>query len=377
MNNKPVRCHEHFKCKKTECPAFTSAELECWLTSGTFCSEEPGGIWLEKVEDCMACEVFKKNLNTETWQKTLRLLSSQFIGVREKLELEHAELKKTERKLNEFKISSIHPLKELDKKSREITKERNNLEKNVLERTTELEEVQEKLHQASRVAALSRFSAGIAHEINNPLGAIVNYLRTVLANPGVTGDNRNYLELSLKGLFRIENIIKQILLYSGRRVTEPVDLNKVLREILEFMQHKIQEEKVILKVDLKEGLPAVYTSSSQIQQVFTNIIKNAVEAMSGTAKKQLTITSSLKNNKISMNFSDTGKGIEQKDRDKIFSPFYTTKEVGEGVGLGLFISYNIIQISQGTLEIADNPESAGTMVTVTLPVLRKTKNAKD
>ena len=108
MNNKPVRCHEHFKCKKTECPAFTSAELECWLTSGTFCSEEPGGIWLEKVEDCMACEVFKKNLNTETWQKTLRLLSSQFIGVREKLELEHAELKKTERKLNEFKISSIH-----------------------------------------------------------------------------------------------------------------------------------------------------------------------------------------------------------------------------------------------------------------------------
>ena len=376
-NKQPVKCREYFDCQKNDCPAFLAVDDKCWLKSGTFCHDKISGAWIEKMEACMACEVFKNNLDSESWPETLGLISSQFREIRGKLEKEQTELKTAEKKLNEFKITSVYLLKELDKKSREVTAERNNLEKNVKERTAELQEVQERLNQASRVAALSRFSSGIAHEINNPLGAIVNYVRTVLANPEIAGDNRNYLELSLKGLFRIENIIKQILLYSGRRVLEPTDIGRVVKDILEFTQHKIQEEKVKIKNEIEGELPQVYTDPSQLQQVFANIIKNGVEAMSDCETKQLTIRSFEKDNKISISFSDTGKGINQKDKDNMFTPFYTTKEVGSGIGLGLFISYNIVQISQGTLEIDNNKNGVGAVVTVTLPVLRKNENAKN
>ena len=376
-NIKPIKCREYFKCGKKTCPAYAAPDNKCWLQSGTFCHDEINGLWIEKMEACMACEVFKNNLDRDSWQQTLSLLSSQFKDIRGKLEKEHGELKIAEKKLNEFKITSVYLLKELDKKSNELIEERNNLEKNVKERTTELEEVQERLNQASRVAALSRFSAGIAHEINNPLGAIVNYIRTVLANPGIEGDNRNYLELSLKGLFRIENIIKQILLYSGKRILEPTDVNRVLKDILDFMEHKIQEEKITVKYMPGNDLPPAFTDPSQMQQVFANIIKNAMDAVSSSPKKQLTIVSSLKGNKVNISFSDTGKGISKKDKENIFTPFYSTKEVGEGAGLGLFISYNMVQISQGTLDIENNEEGPGTVVTLTLPVSRKTENGKD
>ncbi|OGF44464.1 MAG: hypothetical protein A2231_10555 [Candidatus Firestonebacteria bacterium RIFOXYA2_FULL_40_8] len=376
-NIRQLKCWEYHKCAKKECPAYGSSDLKCWLKSGTFCHEKINDTFLEKMEACMGCPVFNMNFDRDEWQETFNILSEQFKSVSAKFEKEKNELKAAEKKLIEFKTTSVYLLKELDKKSREVEAEKSGLEEKVEERTKELKETQERLLQTARVAALSRFSAGIAHEINNPLGAVINFVRTVLANPGIEGDNKNYLELSLKGLFRIENIIKQILSYSGRRNPEMTDINKLLKEILEFMGHRFKEEKTGLKLELTEPLPPVFVDPVQIQQVFTNIIRNALDAMKDCQRKELTVNTEYKEGRVFIRVLDTGKGIKEDEKEKIFTPFFTTKEVGEGLGLGLFISYNIIQISEGTLEM-DNRKESGAVVTVTLPVLtEKKKNGKN
>lgn len=367
MNEKkyPVKCWEYFHCDKKECPSYHSADLRCWLQSGTYCYNKIQGTWLEKMEACINCHVFEENLSEKDWKDTLKLISNQFKNIRGKLEKEQEDLKNAQKKLMEFKVTSVYLLRELDRKSNELIAERNNLEKKVEERTKELQYAQEKLFQSTKVAALSRFSSGIAHEINNPLGAIINYLRTVLANPDIKGEIKGYLELTLKGLFRIENIVKQILSYSSHKKLESVNINQLISETMNFAQHKLSKKNVDLKLNFNNLLPHIFIDSSQIQQVFLNIINNAIDALD--EKGRLTIETSFDDGKIHIKFIDNGKGIKEEDLEKIFTPFYTTKDVGSGTGLGLFISYNIIQIYQGTIEIKSK-EGKGTAVTIVLPV---------
>ncbi|MEI7905288.1 MAG: ATP-binding protein [Candidatus Firestonebacteria bacterium] len=354
-----TNCWETKNCGKKECPAYGSTDGKCWLRSGTYCLDQISGKCVEKMEACLDCVVFKENYDPKDCLQTLELMSEQFKSVTGKLRHEQESLKTAQKKLLEFKTTSVYLLKELDKKNREVLEE-------VRNRTAELKEAEERLSQAAKVAALSRFSAGIAHEINNPLGAVINYARTVLADPELKLESRNYLEQSLKGLFRIDNVVKQILSYSGKKKLEEVGVNKVLTELMEFHQFKLREKKIQLKMLLDERNPKTYADAAQLHQVFANIMKNAVDSMEGTEKKELTVATVSDNERITVTFLDSGTGIKEENKDKLFTPFFTTKEVGEGTGLGLFISYNIIQVLRGELELAPIKEG-GTRVTVTLP----------
>ena len=357
-----TNCWEILECGKKECPAYGKADNKCWLIGGTYCNDEISGKCVEKMAACLDCSVFKTNYDPADCLKTLEVMSGQFKSVTKQLLAEQNDMKTAQTKLSEFKTTSVYLLKELDKKNREVSE-------TIKTRTAELKEAESRLSQAAKVAALSRFSAGIAHEINNPLGAVINYIRTTLADPELKPDARNYLEQSLKGLFRIDNVVKQILSYSGRQNLEPVDINKLILELSEFNKFRLKEKSIQLSLKLSASLPRTYADPSQLNQVFTNVIKNSTDAMEKTERKDLSITTSAETESISIIFKDSGKGISAEHRDKIFTPFFTTKDVGEGTGLGLFISYNIIQVLRGTLEIQGIPEG-GTAVVINLPVFK-------
>jgi len=338
-----LKCWEYFNCHKTDCPAYMSTDLRCWLQCGTYCHDDGDGShkegeWLEKMEVCIECEVFRKYFQDEDAIETFSLIGLQFEKYKKKL------------------FAAIEELEEA----------KNNLEKKVAEKTHELRNIHTQLIQSAKMASIGQFSAGIAHEINNPLAGILNCIRSLLGDPEIKGQRRGYLELALKGLLRIQHTIGQILSFSGRQEFKLrlADINQLIREAVEFIRYRLAEQKIILRYNLSESLPQILCDPHQLQQVFMNVINNALDAMS--LEGNLTISTAVVKNDIEIRFIDNGKGIREEDLDKIFDPFWTTKEVGKGVGLGLSISYSIIQQHHGKIDIKSK-ENEGTTVTITLP----------
>ena len=369
-DKKPVICWEYFECSNISCPTRQTDDLKCWLVSGTNCHNEIQGTWIEKMEACLECPVYKKNFDFKDWKSTLILISEQFNSYKKRTDENNKILKESEKKLQEFKTTSSYLLKELDKRSLEVKAERNNLEVKVAERTKELEQLHFKMIRTSKMATVGRFSAGIAHEINNPLGAVLYYTRRILKDNELKQQNKEDLKLILEGLARIEKIVKQILSYTSYHKTDirPVNIHKVLNGALSFISYKECDNKKNIVFKSKKMLPKVLVNPMQIQQVFINIINNAVDAMDCNGKLEIETFS--KSGMICVRFKDNGNGIQEEVLGKVFDPFFTTKDVGEGSGLGLFICYNILQLYDGKIDIFSNEEE-GTEVTVSLPMENK------
>lgn len=240
----------------------------------------------------------------------------------------------------------------------------------------DLENVQEQLVEARKMASIGHFASGVAHEINNPLGGALNCTRTLLSSPGIKEEKRQYLELILKALIRIESVIKQLLTFSIQRKieTRPVKIDDVVKETLEFMEHRLREQKVRLANELPSSLPEIMADPSQLQQVFMNIIKNALDAMPSGGK--LSIKATATDSTIIMEFIDTGYGIKKEDIPRIFDPFFTTKEIGKGVGLGLAVSYGIIQQHAGVM-LVKSKQGEGTIVSILLPIKKGANGKKE
>jgi two-component system NtrC family sensor kinase len=337
------------------------------MLSGTYCHDGVQSTWLEKAEICVKCEVLKQNLTTRNLGKTLRLFAEQFQSYQRQIKEEHQELKETQKKLQEFQATSIYLLKEMERKNIRVLSDQDHLKKKISEQTKELSDIEKKLLQSAKMMAMDRFSAGIAHEINNPLGAIINFVRTVLAHPDIKGENKGYLEMTLKGLFRIESIVREILGYSEKKEPDykPTRLTQLLKDTVAFVQHRLDDKRIKLVLQVPPRLPLVMLEPASIQHVFINIINNAIDAMS--SQGTLKVAASANRRQVQVNFIDDGEGISDEDLDKTFDPFFTTKEVGKGTGLGLFISYNTIKMHKGKIDIAST-KGKGTTVAVTLPL---------
>ncbi|NQT25871.1 hypothetical protein HQ585_10980 [candidate division KSB1 bacterium] len=365
---KEILCWKHFDCDRKTCPAFKKKDAKCWMVSGTNCNDDNQGDWLEKMEVCLTCDVFKKKIKTDDLVQTLHVVSNQFANYRKKIEHEQTALNNAQKKLQQFKTTSVYLIRELDQKSEELENERNSLEHRVKLKSKELETAYGKLLHTTKMAAIGRFASGIAHEINNPLGAIINYVRNLLANPVFSGKNRGYLELTLKGLFRIENIVQRVLTYTGKQHYTPqlVNVNKLLRESVAMHHPKLNEKEITIHMDLTDNVPDIEVDPYQLQQVFSNLILNAHDALPDSG--QLRIISRIKKNQVCLSFSDNGPGIPEDLIDQVFDPFFTTKEVGKGTGLGLFISYSIIEVLGGTIEIHSKP-GKGTQIDIEIPFI--------
>jgi len=231
--------------------------------------------------------------------------------------------------------------------------------------------------QESKMAALGKMAAGIAHEINNPLAVIAEkagWIKDLLKMEDIP-KSKNFQEFA-DAVGKIEShtnrakTVTHRLLGFARRmepISERVSINSVLDESIDFLENEARYRNIDIQVDYSPDLPLLLSDPAQLQQVFLNIINNAIDAIGKNGEIIIRTQYRAKNQEISIEIADNGPGIAKEMINKIFDPFFTTKEVGKGTGLGLSISYGIIEKLGGRILVASE-EGKGSTFTIYLPV---------
>jgi PAS domain S-box-containing protein len=240
---------------------------------------------------------------------------------------------------------------------------------------TEAKNLERQLVNTEKLAALGTLAAGVAHEINNPLGVILGFCDLLIRKKEKGSQEFEDLKTIERQGFHCKQIVENLLRFArhGEETSAYTDVNKCLKEITGIVTHTIEINNIELIMDLNRNIPPVRGNSRELQQVFLNLINNAIAVMKagGVLTIQTAIEQSRK--KASIQFKDTGIGIKNEDMDHIFEPFFTTKPEGEGTGLGLSVSYGIISKNGGTINCVSTPENSsgkphGTVFTVKLPI---------
>jgi PAS domain S-box-containing protein len=230
---------------------------------------------------------------------------------------------------------------------------------------------QAKLVKAEKMAALGRLTAGISHEIMNPLNIISLNLHVLLQNPDVPEDLLKTLKILRMQAERIASITDALIDYASRREPEPrdLDLNALVERTLSLLSFELMNGDITVVQGFARGLPPVWADHDQIQQVLLNLLSNARDAMTGGGQLFLSTRVVLSNGRkfAELQVGDTGEGIAPEHMGKLFDPFFTTKPEGEGAGLGLSICHGIILAHGGSIR-AENREGRGTTFTVELPL---------
>jgi two-component system NtrC family sensor kinase len=252
----------------------------------------------------------------------------------------------------------------------ELTETFNLMASSLKERDERLKEcTQQQIMKSERLATLGQLAAGVAHEINNPLGAILMYSHLSLEEIETDDPRRKNLEKVATEATRCKNIVRGLLDFA--RQSEPhveeADANEIVRRTLSVLQNQAQFQNITIATELSASLPKAMMDCGQIQQVFTNIILNAAEAIDGQGEVIISTRVAESGQSIEIEFTDTGHGISQENIEKIFDPFFTTKEVGRGTGLGLAVSYGIVARHKGNIQVNSSPDK-GTTFIVRLPL---------
>ena len=251
----------------------------------------------------------------------------------------------------------------------------NRMAKELKKRKEEFESAYKKISQLDRLMAMGRLTAGIAHEINNPLGVISNYVQVLLRNESLSSAVKIDLMLIEEEILGMIGIIRGLLNFARESEMQKsfVSLNEVLRKTVALLKFQLNSQSIKLVENYEDDLPSVHGDSNHLQQVFLNILLNSIQSMpeGGTLHLRTSLTDGngprRSNEWVLVEVLDTGIGIESKYLDKIFDPFFTTKGWGAGTGLGLSISYGIIKEHGGNIDVKSNP-GEGTLVQATLPV---------
>ncbi len=266
----------------------------------------------------------------------------------------------------------------------EIEEYNRNLEEKIVERTLALEEAQAQLIQSEKMSAIGQLAAGVAHELNNPLGGILGYaqfalekLKKITTDESETKDTEGYIQYLTHiedQARRCKTIVQNLLRFSRSSQTtefDQVNVNQVIEDTRAFVEHQLHMNQISLRVDLAKDLPVIEANASQLQQVFTNLIINAMHASSPESVITITTRTSPAigefGGAVEVKVLDSGEGIPPELRNKIFEPFFTTKEVGKGTGLGLSVSYGIIREHGGEIRV-DSTVGEGATFTIILPV---------
>lgn len=274
-------------------------------------------------------------------------------------------------------IENAHAYEEIEKLNLE-------LERKVAQRTASLrktleekEKTQKQLVQSESLAAIGQLVAGAAHELNNPLASASSLIQSSLeaiSKPEKTGDDvADDLKFSLKELRRMRDIVKSLLDLSRQTqvYVEPVPVNVAIDDALRILYNQYKYLRVEIEKNYDENLPVVEGNFANLGQVFINVIKNALQALpNGAGRIILTTSYSKERDSVAIECRDTGKGIPARHLKDIFKPFFTTKGVGEGTGLGLYISHEIIKKHGGSIDVTSEA-GRGTSLTIELPCHRR------
>ncbi|MDH3995791.1 MAG: DUF3365 domain-containing protein [Desulfobulbaceae bacterium] len=231
----------------------------------------------------------------------------------------------------------------------------------------DLDQTMQQAFYSEKMASLGQLTAGIAHEINNPLGGLLNCVKTMEEEPENIELHNRYLPLLDKGLKRIEHIMFQLLNF-GRKTPltySKVDIDEVIRECFELLEYRLKDIALTLDLNLAEHF---CIDVEALRQIIVNTVLNAIQAMPEGG--QLTIRTKQIYSRIVIVIKDTGTGVDPEIKDKIFDPFFTTKDIGEGTGLGLAVTYALIQQMGGTIEMESEP-GKGTVFSISLPASQK------
>ncbi len=239
----------------------------------------------------------------------------------------------------------------------------------------ELQKMQEALLQSEKLAAMGRLTSQIAHELNNPIYGIMNTLELLKTEIPPESKRRRILELSLSEIQRLSEMLRNMLSFSKpeEEKRRAVKIGDLIEGILLVMEKQMKESNIQVEASFDPDIPEIMASTNQMRQVMLNMFKNAKEAMpmGGT----LLVRTSREDDRVLIDIQDTGIGIPEAIKDKIFDAFFTTKQKVKGVGLGLSVCYGIIRDHGGEIKVKSE-EGKGTTFTISLPVENRSQDVK-
>lgn len=231
----------------------------------------------------------------------------------------------------------------------------------------EIKKTHEKLVQSEKLASIGILASGVAHEINNPLGGLFNCLQMLKQNGDNPAFRERYLDLIKEGLERIEGTVGKLLWMARKGEHKPINLNieKAINEIYSFIEYRLKKGKIHFSNEIENGLN-IYIDPHDFQQVILNLFINAIQAMNSGGS--LRVVGYRKDSMVMIDVIDSGAGIAQEDLGRVFDPFFTTKSPGEGTGLGLWLSYEIMKTYNGEITV-ESEVGKGSKFTLSFPAL--------
>ncbi len=231
--------------------------------------------------------------------------------------------------------------------------------------------LEKQLVHTQKMESIGTLAAGVAHEVGNPLASISALVQVIQRS---TSDNfaKEKLDLVKSQVTRISKIIRDLVDFSrpSNYELQLTDINKNIEEAIEIIKVGAKAKNIVFKKDLNKNLPLLPLVADQIQQVFVNILLNAVDVIIERPKlngDKITVETDLDDDNIIITFTDSGKGIPEENYAKVFEPFFTTKKEGKGTGLGLWVSYGIIKSFQGDIKVSSKL-GEGTTFNISLPI---------
>lgn len=231
------------------------------------------------------------------------------------------------------------------------------------------------LEQAQKMALIGRLTAGIAHEINNPAAVVLTRVARMLLEAeerGYSAGLKQDLETLQNHARRVAGVVQKMLTYSRPDAAgfSPLDINEVIQQSMPLIEHRLKDRQLTLNLNLLRRLPRIYGNANRLEEVFVNLLTNAMDASSPGG--QIYIVSTISggpDKEVQVFVSDGGDGIPPENVDKLFEPFFTTKPPGEGTGLGLYITYQILNDHRASISLDSQP-GKGTTVSIRFPLLK-------
>jgi signal transduction histidine kinase len=274
-----------------------------------------------------------------------------------------------------------HMLKRLDENKRDMKTHISSLEK----ANKELQRTQNELLRSEKLASVGRLAAGVAHEIGNPIGIIFGYLELIKRRDISEEEKEDFLDRIQSQISRIDRIINELLGFSHPSSVEAQDthIHDVIRDTTNMLKPQPIFDGIQIDLDLNAPNDTVHANPGQLQQVLVNIMINAADALSEkdtadeeTPEKRLIIETKNTDHSISIKLIDNGPGMPKEELSRIMDPFYTTKDPGEGTGLGLSVSYRIVEGMDGTIRI-ESVLGEGTTIRIDLPLCSDSENIEE
>lgn len=233
---------------------------------------------------------------------------------------------------------------------------------------TEFKNLQEKYYESEKLAAVGQLSAGIAHEIRNPLSSIKMSLQILEKRVQPAGNDLKRFKIAQREVEHLEQLVNDVLIYARPATPRkaPSDLRRIIEHVLAMAEKEITDKKIVMQTQLDDMLPPLLVDAAMIEQAFLNICRNALEAMPEAGRLRIAARRSGEDGRVAViEIEDNGSGIDDKDMPHIFNPFFTTKS--SGTGLGLTPVKKIVELHAGSIEILSK-KGEGTRVVVTLPL---------